>query len=235
MNMNKKGFSNILIVIVIVVILLGVAGYFVFIKKVPLAILQTNTLSTTQSSTSTLRDQTANWNTYRSEEYGFEMKYPNMLQTEEYHYSLEKVTVFPPVRFKDEKGNLVEGTIRLGTLWDPRRDPAVDDEGNRIDFENRTRNIILSLATEGLMGSPNPTLVESKKIVDNDTALGYLSVIDHYQKVHRADFQSRSFTAKGPNGGFYPVIISFEMRESDRDRITTDVFNKMISTFRFIR
>ena len=122
-------------------------------------------------------NETTNWNTYRSEEYGFEIKYPNALQTEEYHYSLEKVTAFPPVRFKDERGNLVEGTIRLGTLGDPRRDPAVDDGGNRIDFEKRTRNIILSLAAEGLMGSPNLTLIEYKKIVDNHTVLGYLSVI----------------------------------------------------------
>ena len=159
------------------------------------------------------------------------MKYPNALQTEEYHYSLEKLTAFPPVLFKDERGHLVWGTIRLGTLWDPRRDPAVDDGGNPIDFENRARDIILDFVTD--LHNPNPTLVEFSKIVDNDNALGYLSVTNY--SLHRADFQSRSFTAKGPNGGFYPVIISFEMRESDRDRITTDVFHQMISTFRFIR
>jgi len=60
MNMNQKGFANIAL-IVLVVILVGVAGYFALVKK-----------------SETPVSETANWKTYKGET--FEFKYPEKLQ-----------------------------------------------------------------------------------------------------------------------------------------------------------
>ena len=62
--MNQKGFANI-ILIVVTVILLGVIGYFAFVQV------------TVPVTTSTPTGPTANWKIYRDEEqYGFEVRYP---------------------------------------------------------------------------------------------------------------------------------------------------------------
>lgn len=79
MNINQKGFVNIILVAVIVV-LVGVAGYFVFVKKSEL-ITQQPTPTPTQtniytSPTPTSADETADWKTYTNTQYGFSFKYP---------------------------------------------------------------------------------------------------------------------------------------------------------------
>ena len=77
MNMNQKGFANI---VVVDVILVGVVGYFAFVKKSePIAQQPTPTPATTQSKTPapTPKDETGNWKTYTNAQYGFEFKYPS--------------------------------------------------------------------------------------------------------------------------------------------------------------
>lgn len=75
---NQKGFAEIFL-IGLVVVIIAVAGYFAFIKKSePVAeqltpapvVTQTNTM------TSTSTDETANWKTYINTKYGYEFKYP---------------------------------------------------------------------------------------------------------------------------------------------------------------
>lgn len=63
--MSQKGFANIILVIVII-IFVGVVGYFAFVKKSEPIV---------QQPTPTL-DKTANWETYTNSQYGFSFKYP---------------------------------------------------------------------------------------------------------------------------------------------------------------
>lgn len=78
----EKGFANIALVVVIV-ILLGVVGYFAFVKKLPPIAQQTPTPMSTQTKTPvptptpTPKGETANWKTYTNTKYGFEVKYPS--------------------------------------------------------------------------------------------------------------------------------------------------------------
>jgi hypothetical protein len=75
MNMNQKGFANIALIVVII-ILVGAVGYFAFVKKSePVtqqpATTQTTTAPTTQASPAP-QGETSNWKVYRNDKYGFE-------------------------------------------------------------------------------------------------------------------------------------------------------------------
>ncbi len=67
MNINQKGFANIILVVVtIIIMLVGVVGYFVFVKK--------------SAPIPAISSETANWKIYRNEFYRFEFKYPEKYQ-----------------------------------------------------------------------------------------------------------------------------------------------------------
>ena len=59
--MNQKGISSILIILIIVGVLIVVGGIYWWQKS------KTNSA-----------DETADWQTYRNDEYGFEVKYPKV-------------------------------------------------------------------------------------------------------------------------------------------------------------
>ena len=83
--MNQKGFANIVLVVVIVLIV-GAVGYFAFVKKSARLAEQTQTTTQTNNSVSpipTQKDETANWKTYSNSKYNFSLKYPNGWTIEE--------------------------------------------------------------------------------------------------------------------------------------------------------
>src|SRR3989344_7520599 len=95
--MNQKGFANIVLVIVIVV-LVGAVGYFAFVKKMEPVTQQPTPPATTQTSTPqqpspTPINETANWKTYKNDTYSFEVKYP----PDYYPYEFKGVIYFPKV------------------------------------------------------------------------------------------------------------------------------------------
>ena len=68
MNRNQTGFANIILIVVIVAILVGAVGYFVFVKKSePIAQQPVPTQTTnTPSPTPTQKLETTNWINFNS-------------------------------------------------------------------------------------------------------------------------------------------------------------------------
>ena len=114
--MNKKGFTNIALTVLIVVIV-GVAGYFAFVKKSDQASAPTQP---NNQPTPALQDEIASWETYRNEKYGFELKYPSELKLSE-----KPGSTWTNVIFEKHSFNLtffagmreVGGYIGYGTVW----------------------------------------------------------------------------------------------------------------------
>lgn len=77
--MNQKGFANIILAAVIVV-LISAVGYFVFVKKSEPII---------QQPTPTSEDETTNWKTYNNATYNYQFKYPQ--EFEKYLETSEKI------------------------------------------------------------------------------------------------------------------------------------------------
>ena len=76
---NQKGFTNIVLVVVIV-IFVGAVGYFAFVKKSEPVAQQptpTQTSNPTKTPTPNPKDEIADWKTYTNAQYGFEFRYPS--------------------------------------------------------------------------------------------------------------------------------------------------------------
>jgi|SRR3989344_787409 len=56
-----------IVLVIVVIILVGIGGYFIFVNK---------SGQTLQQPTPISQDETANWKTYSNSQYGFEIKYP---------------------------------------------------------------------------------------------------------------------------------------------------------------
>ncbi len=80
MNISQKGFANIILVVVIVV-LVGAVGYFALVRK-PASVVNPEG-SVNQTPSSTISTQLADWKTYRMDEYGFEVKYPADMEVQQ--------------------------------------------------------------------------------------------------------------------------------------------------------
>ena len=108
MDINQKGFANIAL-IALVVVLAGTVGYFALVKKQePVAQQTTPPSTTTQTPTSqqpspTPINETANWKTYRNDKFGFEFKYPAELIAVSSGPSEEQQ--------KLDRGEMISGTV----------------------------------------------------------------------------------------------------------------------------
>lgn len=107
--MNQK--KLIIALSIVILIIIGMASYFVFIRKskptiekTPLTPISTLTTQTTNSASSTpiLKNETDDWKIYRNEEYGFEVKYPQdklyiaFENADEYMLILSRFKIYVP-------------------------------------------------------------------------------------------------------------------------------------------
>lgn len=80
MNINQKGFANIVLVIMIVVILIGAVGYFAFVKKsepiAPQSPTPTPTKTQKAISPTPTPDKNVSWKTYADSNLNYSFQYP---------------------------------------------------------------------------------------------------------------------------------------------------------------
>ena len=108
MNTNQKGFANIILVVVIV-ILVGAVGYFAFVKKSE-PVIQQSTPTTTPtktpvSPTPTPTPTPQNKNTFVNNPYGLEFTLPSGYFVGSNHYGVTDATKAEAFFFRKESSN----------------------------------------------------------------------------------------------------------------------------------
>ena len=162
MNQDNRGFINIAVVVIIVVVI-GVVGYFAFNKKSKTPDInlnnqnETSTVPTTSTTTeTTVLDETANWQTYQNNEYGFEFKYPKESKLLKYpEYTMEYVIEFEKESSFYNRADVAFRIYKKGDVSLP--------SNNKCKIYNLSSRVI---------GGKNAEIIEHKDCLGNEASDG---------------------------------------------------------------
>lgn len=204
---QQKGFANI-VLIVLIVVLAGVVGYFALVKKTPEVAQQINSSTPTSTQTQnpiptpTPSDETANWKTYKNGKNNFSFRYPNK-------WSLSNLG-HDNISLKDESGKeVIHITLRLRNL--------------DYDFQNTLEKAIKSSAGGNYMGVEKTENLILQKIADDARTLGYISqwnitsVNKTFFLESRADLESKLEQPLTAETGKYKTVFSFVGQQDFKD------------------
>ncbi|MEK7062180.1 MAG: PsbP-related protein [Patescibacteria group bacterium] len=219
--MNQKGFANIILVVVIV-ILLGVVGYFALVKKSEPIAQQTpiSTPPTTQTPTQQTpapKDETVNWKTYTNTNRGYSIKYPS-------DWAFEEQGNGDGGLFKDKNGkSTIQNALYLRDLNDGYQDTLEKAVKSGAEREYM------------YMGVSEAENITFKTIADDSKTLGYFSQrkifsVDKTFSEMRADFESKLAGPFVTATGKYKMVISFVAQQNSTD---AKLFELIVSTFKF--
>ncbi|MBU4338530.1 hypothetical protein KKB43_04205 [Patescibacteria group bacterium] len=199
--MNQKGISSILIILIIVGVLVG--GGLVWYYQKTLQIISKPAPQVTPV------DETANWKTYRNDEYGFEVKYPTAWEISSDKSGVTISPNTPTTMSLKERQNLSE-------LW-PSFSIGFTDNKNNLSLNDFFKKEIL----------PNLRLdidhkVQQVKIGNNDAIVF----------VELGMIESKEYIM-AQNSKF--VEIFFANEEVIPNTPVVPIFNQILSTFKFIK
>ncbi|MEK7547191.1 MAG: hypothetical protein AAB536_03385 [Patescibacteria group bacterium] len=204
--MNQKGFANIALV-VLVVVLVGVAGYFVLVKKQEPVAQQTTPPPVTmqpptlQQPSPTPVNETASWKTYVNNKYGFEVKL-------------------------DPSWQMVY--LKNGTSTDRPEPDMADFISIKNDGKCQCSISIEETSSKNRQARWDETIVSKKSMeIAGLTAEDVISVIE--------DTKFRTVTAFRPkdNNSHYKFV--FSTYQNSSEIFSTPKFDLMLSTFKFTR
>jgi hypothetical protein len=216
MKNNQKGFANI-ILIGVIIILVVVGGYFLWSQKSKPAVeqpVQTPTITQTDTTitTPTTNDKTANWKTYTNSKYGFEFKYPASFMGPEERSLLQS----KGVNIDFSAPNLKTITVFVTELDKPRT--------IQQDFNDFKEGNWLTLKPEFCLGGGQVSFTT----VSNEKAL----LIECNRKKEK---EFENFTSSA-SFVFYYNNIGFSVSINDNDDTSRlQTINGIISTFKFTK
>ncbi|MEK7621904.1 MAG: PsbP-related protein [Patescibacteria group bacterium] len=125
---TKRGFGSVGLIIVILIIIAG--GSYMWSQKGP-----------TDGSPTAVTTDSANWKTYRNEEYGFEFKYPADFEIEDRSYKSNQGVAIKDVLVCAPNGG--QCLVFASTLDDPNL--SLQSRLLIDDLDQKTRDIVTSI------------------------------------------------------------------------------------------
>ena len=227
--MNQKAFAPIIIILIVVAVLaMGGGGVYYKIQKDNAEKQKAEQPQSQQKTESTLevsgsKDKIADWKTYKNDEYGFEMKYPNNWDFANSGESIFFASQSIISRFKQSPSSvkaIPELTVKIDVYpWD------MYEKGILVYMKSTSnRNIeVLPLEIAGLKGN--------YRII---TYLKNLSPYKQGDKMYSADvLYAAHITPLDTKNISFVQDSYFSADLSDAQYL--DIFNKMISSIKFLK
>ena len=155
---NQKGFANIILVVVIV-ILVGAVGYFAFVKKSePIAQQPTPTPTPTPTS----KDETVSWKVYENIKFNYSFKYPaNLLGPQNDCVDSDiPIEECPLIKLNSELANKPEN-LRLNPAFDDSIEARIIDNPKNLSLKDVANKLLSGLTTVHTL---NPSNIDSKQV-----------------------------------------------------------------------
>lgn len=198
----QKGFSKILtLVIVLAAIATGVLVWWQWQKPAEVEQLPAN--------------ETANWQTYRNEEYGFELKYPNDWQKGVEDF--EDLVVFRSPRAQEASVASPQnnyGVISVRVLADRDAQGEIDIE--KLGAKTIDEKAVIQEDSSLVAGREARRVELVYKIADDAKNLEISTYLEHQRYIYRIH------------------LVMIDITDAGTEQQTRDIYNIILSTFRFL-